>query len=95
MTGGCTRYDGVIHGFFSFADLVDKGAPGARVYNEGARAFNNGEIDVYTLGRDGRPGGEGVDQIPVRGERAAGQRAWAGGGGNRNRPRPDHIRRDP
>lgn len=22
---------------------------------------NNGEIDVYTLGRDGRPGGEGVD----------------------------------
>ncbi len=22
---------------------------------------NNGEIDVYTLGRDGRPGGEGID----------------------------------
>jgi general secretion pathway protein G len=22
---------------------------------------NNGEIDIYTLGRDGRPGGEGVD----------------------------------
>jgi general secretion pathway protein G len=22
---------------------------------------NNGEIDIYTLGRDGRPGGEGID----------------------------------
>ena len=22
---------------------------------------NNGEIDIYTLGRDGRPGGEGLD----------------------------------
>ena len=22
---------------------------------------NNGEIDIYTMGRDGRPGGEGVD----------------------------------
>lgn len=22
---------------------------------------NNGEIDIYTLGRDGRPGGDGVD----------------------------------
>lgn len=22
---------------------------------------NNGEIDVYTLGRDGRPGGDGID----------------------------------
>lgn len=22
---------------------------------------NNGEVDVYTLGRDGRPGGEGLD----------------------------------
>ena len=22
---------------------------------------NNGQIDIYTLGRDGRPGGEGVD----------------------------------
>ncbi len=28
------------------AAIVDKGAAGARVYNEGAKAFNNGEIDV-------------------------------------------------
>ena len=28
------------------ASIVEKGAPGARVYNEGAKAFNNGEIDV-------------------------------------------------
>lgn len=28
------------------ADIVEKQTPGARVYNEGAKAFNNGEIDV-------------------------------------------------